>query len=161
MLQRLLRRRTDRSSQCWHSPWRCSCFHRTPWMLTLSLELVLFLLTTVIALAVELFLCSLLRLLQIIVISPHICLVVVIVTEMLIRTAALAVIFIIIYYNCVVLFLVVLEELWKRPLNILLLGETGVGKSTWIIGFENYCKHSTLEDEQRNGMTCKEMAWRA
>ena len=31
-------------------------------------------------------------------------------------------------------------------LNILLLGETGVGKSTWINGFTNYMTCSSLED---------------
>ena len=34
----------------------------------------------------------------------------------------------------------------KKDVNILVLGETGVGKSTWINGIANYAKHDTLED---------------
>ena len=41
-----------------------------------------------------------------------------------------------------------------KDLNILLLGETGVGKSTWINGFINYLQHKTLEEAEAGGMTC-------
>ena len=34
----------------------------------------------------------------------------------------------------------------KDDFNILLLGETGVGKSTWINVIGNYAKHTKLED---------------
>ena len=34
----------------------------------------------------------------------------------------------------------------KEDVNILILGETGVGKSTWINGIANYAKHNSLED---------------
>lgn len=34
----------------------------------------------------------------------------------------------------------------KDDVNILILGETGVGKSTWINGIANYAKHHSLED---------------
>ena len=33
----------------------------------------------------------------------------------------------------------------KEDINILILGETGVGKSTWINGISNYLKHSSLQ----------------
>ena len=36
-----------------------------------------------------------------------------------------------------------------KELNILLLGETGVGKSTWINGFANYLLYQTLEEAER------------
>ena len=34
----------------------------------------------------------------------------------------------------------------KDDVNILILGETGVGKSTWINGIANYATHDSLED---------------
>ena len=34
----------------------------------------------------------------------------------------------------------------EKDVNILLLGETGVGKSTWINVIANYAKHNSFED---------------
>ena len=36
----------------------------------------------------------------------------------------------------------------NRKLNILLLSETGIGKSTWINGFANYLKYSNLDEAE-------------
>ena len=38
-----------------------------------------------------------------------------------------------------------------RTLNVLLIGETGVGKSTWINAFANYCTYDSLEDAAYDG----------
>ena len=38
---------------------------------------------------------------------------------------------------------------YNRTINIVLLGETGVGKSTWINGFINYLRHDSLDDALR------------
>ena len=34
----------------------------------------------------------------------------------------------------------------EKDVNILLLGETGVGKSTWINAIADYAKHATFEE---------------
>jgi len=39
----------------------------------------------------------------------------------------------------------------EQEINALVLGETGVGKSTWINSFANYCKFHSLEEAVRAG----------
>ena len=39
----------------------------------------------------------------------------------------------------------------RQHINMLLIGETGVGKSTWINAFANYCKFSSLEEAVQAG----------
>lgn len=43
----------------------------------------------------------------------------------------------------------------SEQLNILILGETGVGKSTWINAFVNYVTHDTLDD----AIDAEELKW--
>ena len=42
-------------------------------------------------------------------------------------------------------------EAAPRTINVLLIGESGVGKSTWINAFGNYCKYDCLEDAAYDG----------
>lgn len=49
-------------------------------------------------------------------------------------------------FNSLLLNLKALANNRKEDVNILILGETGVGKSTWINGIANYEKHKTLKD---------------
>ena len=46
------------------------------------------------------------------------------------------------------------ESALNEELNILLLGETGVGKSTWIDGFANYLTYPTLEEAECGETQC-------
>jgi ribosome biogenesis GTPase A len=50
------------------------------------------------------------------------------------------------FKKCVDLFLILKAAVKKEDINILILGETGVGKSTWINGIANYAKHGSLQD---------------
>ena len=45
-------------------------------------------------------------------------------------------------------------ELLYKDMNILLLGETGVGKSTWINGFANFLTYPTLKEAETDGLIC-------
>ena len=42
----------------------------------------------------------------------------------------------------------------KRDINILLLSETGVGKSIWINGFANYLTYQSLQEAESNEIIC-------
>ena len=39
----------------------------------------------------------------------------------------------------------------QQTLNVLLIGESGVGKSMWINAFANYCLFASLEDAVKAG----------
>ncbi len=41
-----------------------------------------------------------------------------------------------------------------REITILLLGETGVGKSTWINGFANFLRFNTLDVAEKESTLC-------
>ena len=47
-----------------------------------------------------------------------------------------------------------MENQNKRQLNILLLGETGIGKSTWINGFANYLTYRTFKEARKGKIKC-------
>src|ERR1700709_1441294 len=42
----------------------------------------------------------------------------------------------------------------SQDVTILLLGETGVGKSTWINGFANFLQYSSVDEAEQNPTLC-------
>jgi len=42
----------------------------------------------------------------------------------------------------------------KKEINILILGETGVGKSTWVNAFANYVMYGNLQEAEREEIIC-------